>query len=137
MARRTPILTLERRNPLPVGYYWQDVFEDQSQAFGEWLRKNRGAVVVRETEGENPAWVKFEVREPVPWEGPGLPTVAGRDTHRRDTVPGARNQGGMGREIKRLAWFGAFGVASYFGLDLVLKHRREIRKVEAPKEAEG
>lgn len=132
MARKRtdPVLTLERRNPLPVGYYWQDISDAQSPDFGEWLRRNRESVTIRETEGHDPAWVKFEVRAPVKWEGPGLPTVASRNTHREDTVPKTSRRGGFGREVKKLVWFGAAATAGYFGLDLFLKHRRESAKLE-------
>lgn len=136
--REQQVLTLERRNPLPVGYYWQDIFEDQSSEFGEWLRRNRGSVVIRETEGHDPAWVKFEVREPVKWEGPGLPTVADKKTHREDTVPkAARQKGGFAREVKKLVWFGAAATAGYFGLDLMLKHKRESAKLASERPNRG
>lgn len=124
--------TLERRNPLPGGFYWVDVESDQHEDFGEWLRRHRGAVMIRETEGQGPTWVKFEVIQPVPWNGPGLPTVAHKDTHRKDTIPNTRGESGaqrFGGQVKKLLWFGAFATGGYFGLDLVLKHKRETERM--------
>lgn len=74
---------LERRNPLPPGKYWVDVFTPQEAAFQDWLRKNKGSVSVITTETFAPiddypgrAWRLFTVQAPVAWEGPGFPTIA-------------------------------------------------------------
>ena len=77
---------IERRNPVPEGVYWVDVFGDQIPGFTAWLTRNAAAVKVRASEtvaaggplDGTPAsqWVLFEVVRPVRWEGPGLPTVA-------------------------------------------------------------
>lgn len=75
---------LERHNPLPAGRYWVDVFAPDASAFIAWLRANKNAVHVTTTEsfpenGGGPArdWYLFDVTTPVPWSGPGFPTVAG------------------------------------------------------------
>ena len=74
---------LERRNPLPPGRYWIDVFEQHSAAFAAWLGRQAGKVRVESTErfaanagGPAREFVLFQVLEGVPWEGPGLPTIA-------------------------------------------------------------
>jgi hypothetical protein len=43
-------VAVERRNPLPVGRYWIDLFGDKRQVFTDWQRQNRDTVKVRETE---------------------------------------------------------------------------------------
>jgi len=86
---------LERRNPLPPGRYWQDIFKPQFSAFDNWLVRNRDHLDVLTTEHfdapgieiTDPAgfgtterqWILFRVIEPVKWEGPGLPTIATDD----------------------------------------------------------
>lgn len=81
---------LERKNPLPIGRYWVDVFEKQFAAFDAWLEKNRDKTDVitqenfeggglpfdRKNDFPPRRWYLFEVLEPVRWEGPGLPTIA-------------------------------------------------------------
>jgi hypothetical protein len=74
---------VERRNPLPVGRYWVDVFNSKEAAFREWLQAHKADVRVLTTETFEPVgdyegrvWRLFEVLSPVTWEGPGLPTVA-------------------------------------------------------------
>jgi len=76
---------LERRNPLPPGRYWVDVFQSKATAFNAWLARQKDSVRVETTESypgdldrayESRDWVLFRVLAPVPWEGPGLPTVA-------------------------------------------------------------
>lgn len=74
---------LERHNPLPIGKYWVDVFEQDSANFYDWLAANKGAVQVTSTEsfpsnGGGPAreWYLFKVSAPVSWNGPGFPTIA-------------------------------------------------------------
>lgn len=75
---------IERKNPLPPGKYWVDVFEPQEIAFQDWLRRNKANVAVTSTESFDPTgdyaarvWRLFEVNAPVTWEGPGFPTIAG------------------------------------------------------------
>lgn len=84
---------VERANPLPVGVYWVDVFEDDWEAFSDWLKRNRdGLFVVRVQQFERIAqsggltteawparrWYLFKVTQgdSVMWEGPGFPTIA-------------------------------------------------------------
>lgn len=84
---------MQRENPLPAGRYWVDVFEADQPAFRLWLESHSGPVKVVSTEshpadGGGPArdWYLFEVAEPVPWEGPGFPTIATNVTSSDDTV---------------------------------------------------
>jgi len=94
---------VERKNPLPAGRYWVDVFAKDSDAFGAWLNSNKATVQVRTTEhfDSDPVrdWYLFEVSVPTPWQGPGFPTIAGphvtssSDTAQRpDPVPSVATQ---------------------------------------------
>lgn len=71
---------LERRNPLPAGRYWKDIFEADAEAFRAWLKDHGDTVKVRTTEtitGEpSRDWYLFEVTAPTMWDGPGYPDVA-------------------------------------------------------------
>lgn len=95
---------LERRNPLPPGRYWQDIFAAQASAWNAWLSENvaSGAVRVAKVEhfkpdplrsgewlpdafqpenaGTIPArtWVLFDVVTATPWPAVklGFPTIA-------------------------------------------------------------
>jgi len=76
---------VERRNPLPVGRYWIDIFDSQENAFRAWLNEHKGSVRVITTESypsstfggyEGRVWRLFEVTAPVSWNGPGFPTIA-------------------------------------------------------------
>lgn len=74
-------MAVERRNPLPAGRYWVDVFETQAPAFRDWLFKYAPSVRVVTTEhfsDTSPTrdWYLFTVTSPTPWSGPGLPTIA-------------------------------------------------------------
>lgn len=84
---------VERRNPLPNGTYWVDVFASKATAFRAWLARNRSSVRVVRTASfpaqhpyEARDWYLFEVRAPVRWEGPGLPTIATPATTPESTV---------------------------------------------------
>src|SRR5512140_3760505 len=75
-------MTIERRNPLPVGKYWQDVTYDRLAGFDQWLRRAENRVRIdatEEREGSDGSpsltWYAFSVLEPVTWEGPGYPTI--------------------------------------------------------------
>lgn len=76
-------MALERRNPLPTGLYWQDVFDKDIAAFQDWLKRNAATVIVRETEHFEPPldgdpsrdFFLIEVKAPTKWEGPGFPTI--------------------------------------------------------------
>lgn len=85
---------LERRNPVPTGRYWQDIFAKDASAFESWTTANKGKVRVIATEhyeNDDPAlvrdWILFEVLSPVEWRGPGYPTIAAAEvTSSADTV---------------------------------------------------
>lgn len=96
---RPPLVAVgavERRNPLPPGRYWVDVFWSKRGAFTAWLSKNAASIKVVNVESypgdmdagyEAREWYLFQVLSPVAWEGPGLPTVAGSGvTTSDDTV---------------------------------------------------
>lgn len=84
-------MALERRNPLPRGRYWVDVFdlvsthpatdgENMQAAFRNWLARNADTVRVESTQSfdTEPArdFYIFRVLDPVSWEGPGFPEIA-------------------------------------------------------------
>jgi hypothetical protein len=84
---------VERRNPLPAGTYWVDVFASKQAAFRDWLARNKSSVRVIRTSSypashpyEARDWYLFEARSPVRWEGPGLPTIATPSTTPESTV---------------------------------------------------
>lgn len=75
-------MAIERRNPLPVGSYWQDIVYDRLAGFDQWLRRYPETVRVDATEEREGAegspsltWYAFSVLSPTPWEGPGYPTI--------------------------------------------------------------
>lgn len=68
---------LERRNPLPPGRYWTIVPEANEQAWTAWVKRTRPKMYIEVLEPrEGGAFYLFVVKEPVTWEGPGLPTIA-------------------------------------------------------------
>lgn len=78
---------LQRKNPLPPGRYWQDIFSDHWDEFHQWLAANQGSVAVETTETHVPQGVEtgkarefyiFRVKSPVVWNQThwGFPTVA-------------------------------------------------------------
>jgi hypothetical protein len=80
-------MSLERRNPLPVGSYWIDVFGDKITLFDGWRAAfSPIGVKTRVTESfpatdTQPArtWYKFEVTSiEAPWDAKtfGFPTIA-------------------------------------------------------------
>jgi len=96
---------VERANPLPIGKYWVDVFDKDAPSFQGWLDSNKNAIHVDATqtfpavthwfEPDEPGrtWYLFSVKNPVQWEGPGLPTIATKevqvsgDTVQRPAAP--------------------------------------------------
>lgn len=80
---------IERRNPLPAGSYWVDVFAQDLPAFQSWLSANSGSVRVTSTEhfdSDPPRdWFAFTVTSPVQWNGPGLPTISQGETTSAET----------------------------------------------------
>jgi hypothetical protein len=89
-------MTIERRNPLPKGIYWQDVFEPKWPALDAWLTANRSTVRVRTTQrfeanagGPARQFLVFEVSAPTKWPATelGFPTIASSaDITSADTV---------------------------------------------------
>lgn len=80
-------MAIERRNPLPTGRYWVDVFDPHRRAFKEWLEDNHVTVEqTKEYETNTPlgTWYLFSVSEPVQWEGPGFPTIADASVQSHD-----------------------------------------------------
>jgi len=113
-AKGDGLAMMQRKNPLPPGRYWQDIFEDQWSAFDAWLTQNADKVHVEENETHIPegdekggnitgiaAGAKarhfyiFTVLSPVMWDQKhwGFPTVAGpavkssEDTVQRPELP--------------------------------------------------
>lgn len=97
-------MTLERRNPLPVGSYWIDVFGDKVPLFDGWLTAMHPIGVKTEVTEQFPAtddfpartWYKFSVSQPIaPWDAKtfGFPTIAdasiqsSSDTVQRPDLP--------------------------------------------------
>lgn len=84
-------MAIERKNPLPPGTYWVDVFAKDEQSFNEWLGKHPESVTVLRSEQHAEAdppwnWMLFKASAPVPWEGPGFPTIAEGEQASTDTV---------------------------------------------------
>lgn len=81
-------MSLERRNPLPVGVYQLDVPAKNVRRFIDWRASHKDSVKARKTQ-EEPAflWVLFEVLSPVDWDAKlfGFPSTA---TLQTDRVPG-------------------------------------------------
>lgn len=85
---------LERRNPLPVGRYWIDIFEPKKEVFYNWLRIASISVQVlatetREATDQWPAseWYLFETKQMLMWDiagDVGWPTVAGPEVKTSD-----------------------------------------------------
>lgn len=84
-------MTLERKNPLPTGRYWVDVPSGDLSTFQTWLAERPTQIRVdataeREAQsitlfgtGSKITWYQFTVLSPVPWFGPGTPTIATED----------------------------------------------------------
>jgi len=91
-------MALERRDPLPIGRYWQFVLEDEYDRWQSWVTENRDTVQVVAVERkmtlepyrpaifvtrpdlsiimhEGGSWVLFDVKAPTPWVGLGYPTI--------------------------------------------------------------
>lgn len=81
-------MAIERKNPLPVGKYWVDVFDPHINDFKDWLDKNKDSVIIDKQEyyiarDNYPQrnWYLFHNTAPVDWQGPGFPTIAEQETH--------------------------------------------------------
>jgi hypothetical protein len=92
-------LALERRNPLPPGRYWLDLFPplaagrpDGQKRFAEWVREHSGAVMVESTESFNTSpprqFVIFRTSRDVPW-GNEMGAAVGFPTKAPSSGPGA------------------------------------------------
>ena len=74
-------MALERRNPLPAGTYWLDVFGANREKLAAWRREHAASVrvVASESFESDPPrdWVKFVVSVPVAWDAKtfGFPTI--------------------------------------------------------------
>lgn len=90
-------MTIERRNPLPVGRYWQDIMGDVAlvkwQSWVKGLNADRENVAIDATESFAPVdgslprtWILFRVLHEVVWahDKIGSPTVAGEIVHTSD-----------------------------------------------------
>jgi hypothetical protein len=132
---------MERANPLPIGRYWVDVFTPQEAAFQDWLKRNKGNVAVTTTESFEPiddypgrVWRVFEVNAPVPWEGPGFPTIAGADIKSSDDTvqrPPKEKEpldklsdygADVGKTAKTILWVVGGAVAIVVGGALVMRY---------------
>lgn len=85
-------MALERRDPLPPGRYWLDLFPplvpgrpDGRKHFAEWVKEHTGAVLIESTESfaSTPPreFVIFRTSRSVPWgrhmgDVLGFPTIA-------------------------------------------------------------
>jgi hypothetical protein len=87
-------MAIERRNPLPVGKYWVDVFEPHIPDFRMWLDKHEDSIKIEKQEnfpfadGPYPPhnWYLFSVLSETPWEGPGFPDIATEERESKDTA---------------------------------------------------
>lgn len=115
-------MAIERRNPLPVGHYWVHVEAGDSQAFNSWLMASGDAVQVVASQAPRDGWewVRFDVRRPVVWLGPGYPTITREGVTRESQVvdepdPQApiedRLGGGVSSALKTAAMFAAGAAA--------------------------
>lgn len=132
-------MSLERRNPLPPGFYWQDVFADKLAAFQDWLRRNASTVKVTKTvhRQETPRlddagvityadkypssdWFLFQVLSPTNWEGPGFPTISTASTNADDTSqrpdPPPSTVDALDDTLKGIESAAAFGLVLVLGL---------------------
>jgi hypothetical protein len=138
---------LERKNPLPIGRYWVDVPSADLPTFQQWLADRPTQIHVdgtalRESNnwlnnlggGSNAdvTWYVFTVKSPVPWFGPGTPSIADASIVSADDTltrpppePGVLDQllgasGSMPTGVKYAIWGGSAilaGVLLYKILD--------------------
>ncbi len=83
---------MERRNPLPQGIYWIDVFTPHVRDFQGWMKEHRDTVHAKESSTYSDpegVFVKFEVTSPTPWNGPGYPTISSQAQTQADTSSAA------------------------------------------------
>jgi hypothetical protein len=100
-------MAVQRTNPLPVGFYWIDVFTPPPgpkagdiREYMDWIGDQSGKVTLLDAHTEpggdgsggvsdrSHLWTNFEVHEPVdfPFGRFGFPTKSTRDTKESDTA---------------------------------------------------
>lgn len=83
-------MAVERRNPLPVGWYWYELPTGREAEFHAWREPVKTDAVVRKTqvdESTGSSWFLFEVLRPVEWSLSGFPETATADTEPSDVIP--------------------------------------------------
>ena len=128
-------MALERRNPLPPGFYWIDVANSKAAGLHAWRTANKASVRVLKTREDTLVgftWLLFEVKAPVPWAdatGYGFPNIAedGVKTEFQPAFTPSKNVLDQLAEstpsagvLGKLFWLAAFGVG-IFGLIEILK----------------
>jgi hypothetical protein len=108
-------MTVERRNPLPRGWYWYDVPTERESTFLDWRAANRGSVLVRKTTTDDAVeppttWFLFEVVSPVQWNLQGFPEIAkgGANTELDDVIPDSHTKEptSLDKLFKAVFWVG-------------------------------
>lgn len=77
-------MAIERRNPLPAGRYWIDVFDPKRNDFRVWLSQHKDQITIEQTKeylAEHGTWYLFTTHEDIQWDGPGFPTIATEEVH--------------------------------------------------------
>lgn len=106
---------LERKDPVPKGRYWIDIFDKKQTVWNDWVKRSGEKIKVITTEffpaeGFDPfkntfssparTWNLFDVLQPVPWGiavDVGWPTVASQDVqHSDDTAQAPEPEGLFG-----------------------------------------
>lgn len=108
VKRKIATGVLERRNPLPKGRYWIDIFQSGRQDWDYWTMYSTGHLkVINEehysTDGtyESRDWILFETDAPLTWDIElakkiGWPTVATPEVQNSDdTVQKPKVKGGF------------------------------------------
>lgn len=131
-------MAYERRNPLPIGWYWVDVPNDKDEAFGQWIEHN--GITVKETKEHRDEGLLidsdvkaisylFYVPKETPWEGPGFPTIASQETKLDDTVQRPDPEPDFTDQLadaiptpRGIMWIG--GAILAIGLGVMLSRRR-------------
>ena len=119
-------MAVERRSPLPVARYWVDVSPAEQPAFNAWVLGSAGAVAVRTTSQYNDGWTwfLFDVVSPVPWNGPGFPTIATPDVKTPADVitsPPVADTPSLEQTITSIGHTAAIGLFALLALAIVLR----------------
>lgn len=143
-------MTIERRSPLPVGTYWQDLIGDRAVIWHAAVRGlNSDGPMVRvlttETfpaEGDAPKreWIRYKVLAPVVWDHVllGSPTVStedvqtSEDTVVKPDVPGPIDTltspfAGLATPAKVLVW-SLVGLTVAGGVTLIFRIAKPRRR---------